>query len=65
MTVKIPCVRCHEVYELKLDIRKYNKWRQGGGNIQDIFPEMPPEQRELLISQICHKCWDYMFGGLE
>lgn len=65
MTYKVKCCICGTIHELKLDIRKFNKWNRGEGNIQDIFPELSPEDREMLISQICPKCWDEMFGGME
>ena len=64
MTVKVACAKCQQVHEIKVDIRKFNKWKKGEGNIQDIFPEMKPEEREMLISQICPKCWNEMFGGV-
>lgn len=63
MTYEIKCVRCGEVHKLKLDIRKVNRWLKGKENIQDVFPELPAADRELLLSQICGKCWDEMFGG--
>ena len=65
MTYDIACIKCGEVHHLKLDIRKFNRWRQKRENIQDVFPELSPEDRELMISQICGKCWEEMFGGEE
>lgn len=29
--------------------------------IQDIFPDMDAEARELLVSATCGSCWDKMF----
>ena len=65
MTYEIKCVRCGEVHKLKLDIRKLNKWLKGKENIQNICPELPAADRELLLSQICGKCWGEMFGKAE
>lgn len=62
MTYWIKCIKCGEIFMLDLDGDKVEHWRNGGGNIQDIFPELSPEDRELLVSQICEKCWDDMFG---
>ena len=33
--------------------------------IQNAFPELPPEERELLISGICNDCWNEMFSDEE
>ena len=34
-------------------------------NVQDIFPYLDAEDRELLISHICPKCWEAMFSQEE
>lgn len=34
-------------------------------HVQDIFPYLKAEERELLISHTCPKCWEDMFGGDE
>ena len=31
-------------------------------HIQDIFPYLNADERELLISNTCAKCWDDMFA---
>lgn len=31
--------------------------------IQDIFPYLPPAEREALMTGICDKCWKEMYGG--
>ena len=33
--------------------------------IQDIFPDLPIGDRELLISGTCNTCWQKMFGNDE
>ena len=33
--------------------------------IQDIFPDLPIGDRELLISGTCNTCWQNMFGNDE
>ena len=30
--------------------------------IQNAFPYLTPDERELIISRICGKCFDKMFG---
>lgn len=31
-------------------------------HVQHIFPQMPPEEREMLISGICPDCWNKLFS---
>jgi hypothetical protein len=37
-------------------------WR-AGALVQDAFPEVPKEYREMFISGTCPKCWDDMFNN--
>ena len=30
--------------------------------IQEVFPDMSPENREMFVSGICSSCWNVMFG---
>lgn len=60
--LSINCCRCGEPHIIEVDENKFNRWRTGNENIQDIFPELKASERELMISQICEKCWDEMFG---
>ena len=36
-------------------------WR-GGANIQTVFPDLSPDQREALMTGISQKEWDTMFA---
>lgn len=60
--LSINCCRCGKPHIIEVDEAKFIRWKRGKGNIQDIFPELTPDQRELMISQICQKCWVDMFG---
>lgn len=33
-----------------------DKWG-GGESIEKVFPLLPPEVREMMISGVCGKCW--------
>ena len=55
------CVVCGKIHEpVILDAEKYYRWKDGEC-IQDVFPEMTKEQREILISGTCPECWDALF----
>lgn len=62
--VAVPCRRCNEVTELKVDFEGFTKWQQGE-LIQNALPELDVDQRELLISGTCPTCWDEMFPSDE
>jgi hypothetical protein len=59
-----PCYHCGEQQEVIVEDAALRKFR-AGEFAQDCFPTLPAEQREFLISGICGKCWDEMFGGHE
>ena len=60
-------VKCHhcgkdfmiEAYSEDVTEFYYNPNRR---NIQDIFPYLSAEVRELLISGTCDECWNKMFS---
>lgn len=59
--VKRKCRSCHEVTLFSLDCDALARWQEGT-LIQDAFPHLTADQRELLISGICGKCFDKMFA---
>jgi len=54
------CNTCHTTKTFEVDEQAYCRWREGA-LIQHSFPDMMPDDRELLISGICGKCFDKMF----
>lgn len=36
---------------------------ENGELVQNAFPYLTPDERELFISRTCGKCFDKMFGG--
>ena len=62
--VHVKCTYCEEikVFEVDNDSKAgYMKWLKGEGLIQDLMPDVLPENRELLISGICSDCWKAVF----
>lgn len=51
------CVFCGKVHELVLASSKVERWRKGE-HVQNVWPEMTPNEREVLISGTCSDCWD-------
>ena len=56
------CVVCGKRHDsIVLDAERYYQWK-AGSCVQDVFPEMTEEQREILISGTCPECWDALFS---
>lgn len=55
------CVSCGRSHSVYADRKSVMLW-QSGELIQNAMPEVSAEDREFLISRICPKCWDDMFG---
>lgn len=45
-------------------VADYNAW-QNGALAQDAFPYLSADEREMLISGICPKCWERTFDEEE
>ena len=46
---------------LELDEQRIKNWRDGA-YIQNVFPDLTPDQRELMMTGTCGECWDKMMG---
>ena len=64
VSVEVACPFCGAVSNLTLNWEDYAKWQEGA-LVQDAFPYLTPNERELLITGICSDCWDRMFGTDE
>ena len=65
MKITVTCPQCEQQFSKEFDTTKVNKV-VFGELVQDVFPELTPEERELyFISHICPTCWDSLFGVEE
>ena len=62
MKLDVTCVICHETHVLGVNENDFLDW-QNGKHVQNAFPYLSADEREMLISGICPTCWDKMFGG--
>ena len=60
-TMQVECRTCKDTHILMVNIRDAKRWKEGE-LIQDAMPYLTPDERELLISGTCGKCFDKMFG---
>lgn len=58
---RITCRVCGSATEITVPAERFLAW-QTGTLIQCAFPELTTDQRELLISGICGKCFDRVMG---
>lgn len=65
ITLELECKYCNKIYKIpvfKEDLEEYNK---GEKLVQECFPYISPEYRELLISGMCPECWDNLYEENE
>ena len=65
MTVYTTCPFCGTINEISVDADGYFNWKYNGELVQNALPELSADEREMLISGICPKCWDNMFPEEE
>lgn len=61
----IKCRSCNETHWVDVTKDQLDKYNNKQGLIQDIFPELTPDLRELFVSKTCGDCWDEMFNDIE
>ena len=65
VVVEVTCPFCGKVSQLTIPTEGYTAWKLHGVLVQDAFPQLSAEDRELLISGICPTCWGGYFGVFE
>ncbi|MCI2422475.1 hypothetical protein MOQ72_34115 [Saccharopolyspora sp. K220] len=63
MTVPVPtrpCFVCQNSSTVDVDVDGFIRW-QSGALVQDAFPDMAPQQRELLMTGTHPECWKAAF----
>lgn len=58
------CRITNEIYTVSVDGKKYEEWRNGPKLIQNVFPELPREQREFLITGNTPEEWNNIFTDI-
>ena len=61
-TIDVKCNMCKETTQITVPFAKLQRWLKFGDYIQDVFPELTPDNRELLISGTCPTCFKKLFG---
>lgn len=64
--VKIICPNCGQERMVLLTEEECESWKRylhGEGMIQNMLPDVPHADRELLRGGMCGECWKEMFGN--
>ena len=64
VSVATRCPFCGHANFIEVNEMDYLDW-QDGELAQNAFPYLSADEREMLVSGICPKCWDGMFGEEE
>lgn len=59
---KRKCFHCGEETEFTVTYDQYVRLFADQEYVQDVFPDLTKEQREVMISGTHPKCWIEMFG---
>lgn len=59
------CPMCGHANEIAVNEEDYYDWSFDGVLVQDAFPYLSADEREMLISGICPKCWNKLFSEEE
>lgn len=65
--VSATCRQCKTTDTIRVDDGDYDRWLNREGLVQNVFPDLPASQRELLIGSrggyyVCNRCWDTVFA---
>jgi hypothetical protein len=58
----VACKFCDNIVTMRAIPEDIIEWRQGDELIQDALPYLEADEREILISGMCPKCWLRTFG---
>jgi hypothetical protein len=52
---------CGTKMVVETDVHRFTQWLKGH-HIQNVFPNLGADEREMFISGTCAKCWNRLFG---
>lgn len=64
--VQVYCSMCNEEHTLLVNREDWDMFQKPDRpHVQDLFPYLTPAEREMLISGVCPKCWNDLFGDFD
>ena len=61
VTIVTVCPICNRINEITVREADVLLWN-AGALVQDAFPYLSADEREMLISGICPDCWENLFS---
>lgn len=61
----VVCENCGHNQTIFYNRQDMVDWLSGSGNIQDILHYLSSDERELLLSGMCGKCFEEIFKPLD
>jgi hypothetical protein len=58
--ILIPCIRCNADIALPISLEQYEHWRTNRRSlplIQVHFAQLTADEREMLLTRLCSKCF--------
>lgn len=62
LEVEVTCIVCGTTKKIQVPESGFKAWYNRGVLIQSAMPSVPAEDREMMMSQICGKCFEEMFA---
>lgn len=56
------CPICNEASQIEVDAFSVMRWSVFGELIQNAFPDLSPDDRELIQTGTHPECWNTLFG---
>lgn len=60
--LEVECIICKTKHTIMVKTADYKKWSKGQAKIQEAMPYLTADERELLMSGICGRCFDKVFS---
>jgi len=51
------CIICGEKRRIIVNPKDFESWFRGDKAIQDAFPYLSEDEREMILCNMCSKCW--------
>lgn len=65
INLQVTCRHCGTTHNIRVGLDDLHAWQRGEKMVQDAFPYLSADKREILISRICPRCWDELFSQYD
>lgn len=61
---KAKCPICNKVNVIEINVHNLMLYKSGLGKVQDLFPDLSENERELILTGVCDTCWNALFKDI-